>query len=327
MEISVAITTYNDSYYLDRLLKDLEAQKFALDFEIILVDAGSYSIDKARACLGALFDKLIFIPKPGLSRTESLNLIFQLAKGDIIVRLDARSHIDRNYLEKIYTLSKEIGCENVGGVMLPTGLDDNQVLIANIMKHPFSFGGGASRKADHCGYADSVYLGAFRKDKCVYGYEWFDSTHPKISEDSDLNYRIRKNGGRIYIDSSILVQHYPRETLTKFFKLCFNYGVGRGLFLSKHKMFSAYRQLVPPVSLLFGILLLILSLFYSCAVILLLGIILIYLVFVFMASITISTNISYFLMACVGFIGCHITYIAGLIFSPIIYRRDLARKI
>jgi len=179
MDVGVAITTYSERDYLDRLLKDLAAQKCGLNFEIILVEAGNYDIDRAHACLGDLSDKLIFIYKSKLSRTEYLNLIFQLAKGSLTVRLDAGSHIDHNYLADIFSLVIETGAENVGGVMAPLALDDKQAIIAEIMKSPFSFGARKSGKAKYRGYADSVYLGAFRKDKFIFGDEWFDSKHPK----------------------------------------------------------------------------------------------------------------------------------------------------
>ena len=327
MDITLAITTYNEGYYLDGLLNDISAQKCKLNFEIILVEAGNYGIDRANAYLGDVSEKLIYIHKPKLSRTESLNLIFALAKGSLIVRLDARSHIDQNYLENIFSLALETGAENVGGVMAPIALDDKQAIITEIMKSPFSFGGGKSRNSKYRGYADSVYLGAFRKDRCKYGQEWFDSRHPKISEDSDLNYRIRKNGGKIFIDSSIVVKHYPRETLVKFYKLCFNYGVGRGLFIIKHRIFSAYRQLVPPISLISAISLLIFGLFYLPAIYLLMGLFAFYLMIILIAAISISKNIGQFTMAYMGFVGCHICWTTGLLISPYVYRQDLARKI
>ena len=52
---------------------------------------------------------------------------------------------------------------------------------------------------------------------------WFDERLPKISEDSDLNFRIRQMGGEIILDSNIIAWHYPRESLKTFFRLCFNY--------------------------------------------------------------------------------------------------------
>lgn len=324
MNVSVAITTYNEGPYLDRLLRDLSIQQFELNFEIILVEAGDYDVDRARICLGDLSDKLIFIHEPMLSRTKSLNLIFERAKGDVVIRLDARSHIYPGYLNDIYTLSMETGAENVGGVISPIGLNERQAMIAEIMRHPMSFGGGKARKARYRGYADSVYLGAFRKGKCKYGEEWFDSTHPKISEDSDLNYRIRKNNGKVFIDSSIVVQHYPRETLVKFFKLCFNYGVGRGLFFIKHRIFSAVRQLVPPLSLVGGVFLVMLSFIYPSAVHLLAVTSFLYLLCVLIVAVSVSRNFRQIPLVCIGFVGCHLFWTVGLIVSPLVYRRDVA---
>ena len=327
MDFSVAITTYNEGDYLDRLLKDLSAQKSGLNYEIIVVEAGNYDIERAFNFLAGATDKLIFIRRPEISRTEALNLIFQLAKGPLIVRLDARSHISEDYLDDIFNLAMKTGAENVGGVMDPIALDEKQALIARIMKSPLSFGGGKSRRAEYRGYADSVYLGAFRKDKCVYGDEWFDSRHPKISEDSDLNYRIRKNGGKIFIDSSVVVQHYPRETLEKFYKLCYNYGIGRGLFILKHRIFSAYRQLAPPISLIIGVTLLIFAPFYPPAFFIVIGLLVVYLTIISIVSILISRNIQQFKIAFLGFIGCHFCWTAGLLVSPAVYWQDLNRKI
>ena len=52
MEITVAVTTFNEGEYLDRLLCDLSMQNCSLLFEIVLVEAGDYDIDRARKHLG-----------------------------------------------------------------------------------------------------------------------------------------------------------------------------------------------------------------------------------------------------------------------------------
>jgi hypothetical protein len=134
------------------------------------------------------------------------------------------------------------------------------------------------------------------------------------------------NGGKIFIDSSIVVQHYPRETLSKFYKLCFNYGVGRGLFIMKHKVFSAYRQLAPPISLIAAISLLGFGLIYPSAIDLLAGLFALYLLLILVMAVSISKNIRQLIMACMGFVGCHVCWTAGLLISPYIYKRDLVRN-
>jgi glycosyltransferase involved in cell wall biosynthesis len=323
MEITVAVTTFNEGEYLDRLLSDLARQNCTLQFEIILLEAGDYGIDQARKNLGQHADKLVFHHRPGLTRTQSLNFIFDTARGDLIVRLDARSHINSDYLMDVYKLSIESGAENVGGVMKPIALIEDQSFIVGIMRHPFSFGGAKARQLNFSGFADSVYLGAFRKKNCKYGEEWFDSIHPGISEDSDLNYRIRQNGGKVFVDSAIVVEHYPRENLNKFFRLCFNYGIGRGLFMLKHRLFSAYRQLVPPLSFLIAIFLLLFGLFYPVVYILLTFLISLYFALTLAVSISISKSTRQFIASFIGFIGCHFCWTAGLLCAPFIFIKDL----
>ena len=47
MDITVAITTYNEGLYLDGLLSNLSDQKIdGLEVEIILLEAGQYQLDR-----------------------------------------------------------------------------------------------------------------------------------------------------------------------------------------------------------------------------------------------------------------------------------------
>ena len=176
-------------------------------------------------------------------------------KSNLIIRLDARSHITNTYISDLVNLSINKKVANVGGYQNPIGKTRNQKHIACIMKHPLCFGGGKHRKNNFEGYVDSVYLGAFNRE-LMPPEPWFDEKFVKISEDSELNFRIRKNGGFVFLSSKIKVDHFPRENIKSFLKLCYNYGVGRGFFYLKHKTFSAYRQLVLPGSVLISLLLL-----------------------------------------------------------------------
>ena len=59
--------------------------------------------------------KFIVHHVPGLSRTASLNFLVKESQGDLIARVDARTHVDANYLEQLVKLSEESGVANVGG--------------------------------------------------------------------------------------------------------------------------------------------------------------------------------------------------------------------
>jgi GT2 family glycosyltransferase len=117
------------------------------------------------------------------------------------------------------------------------------------MTHPFGVGNAPFRTGSYSGPYESVYLGCFPRS--VFGRVGvFDDETPVISEDSDINKRIRDAGGTVHLDSSIQVGYLARETLRSLWKLCFDYGRRRAGFMLKHRRFSAWRQLVPPAFVL-----------------------------------------------------------------------------
>ncbi len=324
--VSIVITTFNEDEYLDSLLKDISRQRLNnLELEIILLEAGSYPKQRAIQHLGELANYLKFINIPNLSRTKSLNKLFNTARGELIIRLDGRSHIQPDYIQRIIELSSTTAAENVGGVITPIGKTPDQQLIADIMKHPFSFGGGNSRSSSYIGLVDSVYLGAFRRNKCTFGYHWFDEVHPGISEDSDLSYRIRKSGGRVYMDSNIVVEYFPRENLKKFFKLCFNFGVGRGLFIFKHKNVAAIRQLIPILVVFLALTLVVIGFWLPVCHLILLFLVFTYITLLILSAFSLRKTPLFMFKALVGFLGCHFYYTLGLLASPRHYLRDIKK--
>jgi succinoglycan biosynthesis protein ExoA len=317
--ISVIITSYNDTGYLDNLLVDLSNQNISglPKIEILILEAGNASEDRIRKYLGKLSDNLRYWAISGLSRTHSLNFLVSKSNGRLVVRLDARSGINSDYLEKIYELSLSKNCANVGGVMVPMGKTHNQKLIARFMQHPLAFGGAKFRNESFSGYVDSVYLGAFNKDYMP-KLPWFDENNPRISEDSDLNFRLKRSGQAVYMDSSIQVKHYPRENMKAFFKLCFNYGVGRGLFMLKNKTLSSQRQFVLPLSFVLSSILLFLGTYIPLFNYILLLAGFFYLVTVALISATLGSGLKEIFYFLVLFFGCHLSWTIGFFLSPLI---------
>jgi succinoglycan biosynthesis protein ExoA len=310
--VSIILTSFNEGYHLDRILRDIYYQTYPSEaMEILLLEVGDYSEERARSILKERSKRLRFLHIPGLSRTASLNKLVRDSKGGLIIRLDTRSHISPEYTELIVKLSNEKNVANVGGVQVPVGETEDQERIALVMKHPVCFGGGKFRDLSYTGQANSVYLGAFRR-KLMPPEPWFDEKYPKISEDSDLNFRIRKSGGTVIVDSAIQVKYYPRESLRAFVKLCYNYGVGRGLFCIKHRTISAWRQMVLPISFLFATSFLIFGFFYPFLHLILLSGTIAYLCLIGFVSVRSSVKLARdigYLMCC--FIGCHLFWVFG----------------
>lgn len=321
--LSVIITSFNEEIYLDKIFQDLANQDFnKSNLEILFLEAGNYSKERAIKELGHSSDLLKYWQIPGLSRTAALNFLVKESTGDLIVRLDARTHIDSDYLSKIYKLSLRESVANVGGVKVPIGKSVEQKKIALIMSHPLGLGGGKFRNRSFRGKVDSLYLGAFNR-KLMPEQPWFDEKLPKISEDSDLNFRIRQMGGEIILDSSIIAWYYPRECLKTFFRLCFNYGISRSLFIIKHRQFSAPRQLVPPCAFLIALSLLLFGLIYPFLYLIFFTSIFGYLCLIFFASFRAGgDNFKDVFYLTLGFVGCHFFWTIGLFYGLMLYRRS-----
>ena len=199
--------------------------------------------------------------------------------------------------------------------MWPVGETESQKNIAEVMKNPISLGGAKFRDSEFTGEVDSVYLGAFNRRKIKVDY-WFDD-NGKISEDSELNFRIRQSGGRVVVDSNIIVEYFPREGIKSFLNLCFNYGVGRGLFILKHRTFSAFRQIIPPAFFSFIFMLFVAGFFNSIYF----GILLVIIFCYFLCLTLVACSCSKSLVTVVKFItatfGCHLFWSLGLVFSPL----------
>ena len=245
--LSAIVTARNDERWLERLLVDLTQQEESCPpFEVVIVEAGSFELPPPlEASMRSRF-AFQFIRIPGIPRSKALNLAFERAASPFVVRLDARTHIGPEYLRLLYELRKRTGAENVGGVKVPMGLHTSQRIIAEVMKQPFCFGGAAFRRESYRGLADTVYLGAYDRE-AVRRVGGFDEEWLLISEDADLNARLRDAGHRVYVDSSIKAYYFARETPREFVKLCRSYGVSRVLFLRKHRRITGIRQLAVPL--------------------------------------------------------------------------------
>lgn len=246
--VSVVIPVRNEAAYLKPCLQRLLAQDYPRDaLEILVLDGisddGTRDIVKHFAeQLGAPTMKLLDNPKR--QRAMALNIGIRKASGDVILRIDARTSVAVDYISKCVDVLLRTGADNVGGFVRPVSETPMQEAIGLAMSHPFGVGNAWFRIGRRSGFVDTVYPGCFPRavfDKVGL----FDEEAPIISEDSDMNYRIRQAGGKVYLDAGIVVHYHPRETLTAMWRLYFRYGGARAGNLLKHRALSEWRPLAP----------------------------------------------------------------------------------
>ena len=253
--VSVIVPVRNEERYVGGCLSRLLDQDYPGErLEILVVDC--LSDDRTRAIVEELLRRrapmppvLRLIDDPGQERTTALNAGIRAAIGEIIMRVDARSMVPLDYVRKCVETLAATGADNVGGMQQPIAESPMQEAVGLAMSHAFGVGDAQFRVGRRSGFVDTVYLGAFRRE--VFSrVGLFDDLVPVLSEDSDINQRIRDHGGTVYLNAEIRACYYPRETLRDLVALYFRYGVARAGNLVKHRKLSAWRQAVPPLFVL-----------------------------------------------------------------------------
>ena len=240
---SVVITTYNDRNHVSRLLKELDGQVCdgSTKLSVFHCESGDLTTNKFEFSNPQINYHLLH--EPSLGRTEALNLLFKLSPDDLIIRLDARTHINERYIHDIIKLSERSSSAVVAGVMVPIGSTRIQNNNAILMNSRVAFGGGKFKDQNFSGYMNSVYLGAFKVNKLPIELKY--DPNAKISEDSDFFYRLTNAGGTIWQSHEIKAKYFAREKLSDMISLAKNYGRGRALFVLKHGTFGSLRQTLP----------------------------------------------------------------------------------
>lgn len=266
-KVSVIIPVVNEANNIQKCLERLRNQTYPKDkLEIIVVDG--MSKDKTREIIQAFknglseeqshqFLHIRLVDNLKGQRASALNIGIKEAKGNVIIRIDARAVILQDYIEKCVVALIKTGADNVGGIQKPI-VDENlrlkvgmekriltQKAIGIAMSHPFGIGNAQFRLGKKSGFVDTVYLGCFKKE--VFNkVGMFDEDSAIVGEDTDINQRIRNAGGRVYLNKDIVAYYYPRDNFKDLWKLYFRYGGARAGNLIKNKKFTAWRQLVPP---------------------------------------------------------------------------------
>lgn len=264
--VSIVMPIRNEASSIDECLHRLTSQTYPKDrYDIIVVDGMSEDAtrDIVRRHVVNPSEKsgpsIRLVDNPQRSIYPALNLGIRAAKGEIIMRVDGRCVCPLDYIERCVGTLEDAHADNVGGMQIPLGKNLGQRAIALAMSHPFGAGNAQYRVGRKSGYVDAIYLGCFRKEM-LDKIGLFDESVPVLSEDSDINQRIREAGGKTYLNYDIKVGYYPRDTIRALCRIYFIWGKARGGFFRKHRTLTSVRQLVPPLFLVSVFLLTLLAL-------------------------------------------------------------------
>ena len=244
--VSVVIPMRNEERYIARCLDSVLSNDYPKDrLEILVVDG--MSTDHSREIVQDYISRFGFIrllDNPKRIQAAALNIGLREAKGEIIIRMDAHTFYAFDYIHQCIELLETTEAANVGGLQRAVGENYLSKAIAIATTTPFGIGNAYFRYAEKEMWVDTVYLGAWRKStlKALGGFneEWV------VNEDYELNYRLRKAGGKILLSPKIKCYYYVRPSLKALARQYFRYGFWRAKTFVTYPDSLRWRQLAPP---------------------------------------------------------------------------------
>lgn len=244
--VTIAIPCFNEERHIEACLEDVFAQDYPADSLEVLVGDGM-STDRTREILERIAAKragrLRVIDNPRRLQAAAMNAMIREARGEIIVRMDVHARYAPDYVRQCVAVLAETGADNVGGAARALAESWFQKALCIALDSPLAVGGARYRSAEAEGFVDTVFNGAFRRRifDVVGGYD----ANAITNEDAELNQRILRSGGRVYLSRRIVAHYFPRDSITGLARQYFKYGKGRARTLLKHKSFPTPRPAIP----------------------------------------------------------------------------------
>jgi succinoglycan biosynthesis protein ExoA len=261
LHVTVVVACRNENSHIRGLLESLvrlDRSNLALDAII----ADGLSTDGTRQVLDEFTRThpwCAVIDNPGQIVSIGLNRAILQAAGEFIVRMDAHTVYEPDYVVRCISVLQATGARgvvNIGGPQRSRAQGFWPRAIHAGFHSPFASGGARFRDENYCGATDTVPYGCWRRDYLI-EIGLFDETLVR-NQDDELNLRIRNAGGIVWQDPSIVSWYSPRSTLSGLFRQYFQYGFWRVAVLRKHPGRGSLRHFVPGAAVVTGLFLVLL---------------------------------------------------------------------
>jgi len=244
--VSVIIPVLNEERFLKQSVQAILNQNYSGQFEIILALGPSKDQTNFIAQELAQDQRIKLVENPSGRTASALNNAIKNSNFDIIVRLDGHAIVDSSYIKNAVKTLLESGADNVGGLMKAEGTNAFEKSVAAAMTSKFGVGNAPFHVGGKSGEVDTVYLGTFRKS-ALERVGYFDESFIR-AQDWEMNYRIRKTGGKIWFNPDLVVSYRPRKNIFQLAKQYFEYGQWRKQVTKTYPETVSMRYLAPPVT-------------------------------------------------------------------------------
>ena len=221
--VTVICPIYNEENFISVCIDSIIAQDYPKeDLEILFVDG--MSTDNTREIIAGYQKKYPFIhllDNPGKIVSVGMNIGIKASKGEIIIRLDGHALYPQDYFSRIVEWHRKLpDAWNVGGVFDTRAFNSNPVseAISKVMSDRFGVGNSTARIGTDkdCLRSDTVPFGAYKS----FVFEKIGAYNEKLvrCQDLELNKRVSRAGGSVYMVPAIHCTYYPRGNYKDFYR-------------------------------------------------------------------------------------------------------------
>ncbi len=244
--VSIVIPCRNERAGIEACLQSLLTQEPPPGgFEIIIADG--MSDDGTREILQKMSKEtpnLRIVDNSARFTPFAMNAGIRAAKGRFIAIMGAHAVYSKNYIRACVELLEEhpeVWCS--GGPINSQGKSAFGRAVAVAMSHPIGVGNAKHRFGNYEGYAEGACFPMFRRE--VFDVIGFYDEGLIRNQDDELNLRLTKQGGKVFLSPRAKCTYFVRDTPTALFWQYFQYGYYRVVVLRKHRFPASLRQLVP----------------------------------------------------------------------------------
>ena len=320
IKVTIIIPCYNEEQYIGKCLESIINSDYNKKLiEVLVVDG--MSKDNTRNVVrefSKLYSYINLIDNQKRVIPSGMNIGIKIAKGDLIMKMDAHSEYPIDYINKCVTYQNIFDVDNVGGLVKAISNENNffQKAILKVISHGFGVGNSAFRIGlKKPAFVDTVAYGCYKKDT-LFNIGLYDENIER-SEDIVINDKIRKSGGKILMIPEIFIFYHARTKLFEFIQHNFDNGIWSVLpFKFTRNIHFSIRHFVPFLFVIYLIMVLLLS-GYSYLIMAPL-VLYIFLTIYFSTIIALKENNIYYLFTMpLAFFSLHLSYGIGSLFGLI----------
>ncbi len=244
--VSVVVPIRNEADFIVECLQSILRNRYPPEkLEVLVVDG--LSTDGTREIIQQLMlkdSRVRLLDNPERIVPHAMNRAIAAARGEIITRVDGHADVADDFIaNSVRVLRETPGCWCAGGSIETISETRVGQIIAACMSTPVGVGNARFRLQNYEGFVDTIAFGSYWK----WVFDRIGNFDEELvrNQDDELNARLIRHGGRIFMSRLIRCRYYPRTSLRKLWRQYYQYGFWRIRTIQKLGRPATLRQLVP----------------------------------------------------------------------------------